>query len=49
MRFLWAFRCNPGRMGEQRICDSKFVTSPSRKRQRLFALRATYFEERIHR
>ncbi|MDR1179448.1 MAG: hypothetical protein LBK44_02990 [Spirochaetales bacterium] len=34
MRFLWAFRSNPGCMGEQRICECKFVTSPSRGHQR---------------
>jgi hypothetical protein len=30
MRFLWAFRYNPGCMGEQRICECKFATSPLR-------------------
>ncbi|MDR1179112.1 MAG: hypothetical protein LBK44_01295 [Spirochaetales bacterium] len=30
MQILWAFRCNPGCMGEQRICVSKFATSPLR-------------------
>jgi hypothetical protein len=34
MQILRAFRFNPGRMGEQRICECKFATSPLRARQR---------------
>jgi hypothetical protein len=30
MRFLWAFRFNPGCRGEQRICECKIATSPLR-------------------
>ncbi|MDR1179126.1 MAG: hypothetical protein LBK44_01365 [Spirochaetales bacterium] len=30
MQILWAFRYNPWRLGEQRICECKFATSPWR-------------------
>jgi hypothetical protein len=33
MQILWAFRCNPLRMGEQQNCDSKFATSPLRRKR----------------
>ncbi|MDR1179653.1 MAG: hypothetical protein LBK44_04045 [Spirochaetales bacterium] len=30
MQILWAFRCNPGCMGEQKNCIRNFSTSPLR-------------------